>query len=36
MAASDDPEIEIQPAVDYWTTTPYLKQTRRSDDSGGV
>jgi hypothetical protein len=34
MSTSDDPEIEIKPAVDYWTTTPYLKQTRRSDDSG--
>lgn len=34
MTSSEEPKIEIQSVTDYWTTTPYLKQTRRSDDSG--
>jgi len=27
-------DLGIVPRTDYWTTTPYLKQTRRSDDDG--
>jgi uncharacterized protein YqgQ len=27
-------DLGVTPRVDYWTTTPYLKQTRRSDDDG--
>ena len=34
LHAEDYPKIEIRNVADYWTTTPYLKQTRRSDDSG--
>lgn len=35
LATEDMPEVEIQPVEDYWTTTPYLRQTRRTEDDGG-
>ena len=34
LATEDMPVVEVQPVADYWTTTPYLRQTRRSDDDG--